>query len=68
MVQQDDVAMKSSVKAVLAVDLGESSVKILATAAGFRQDIVIEQDIVIVIEQDIVIVIEQDIVIEREDR
>src|ERR1700730_9918007 len=36
-VRQDDVAMKSSVKAVLAVDVGGSSVKILATGQSERR-------------------------------
>ncbi len=35
--RQDDVAMKSSVKAVLAVDVGGSSVKILATGQSERR-------------------------------
>src|ERR1700730_5724288 len=35
--RQDDVAMKSSVKAVLAVDVGGSSVKILATGESERR-------------------------------
>jgi polyphosphate glucokinase len=37
MVRQDNVAMKSSTTAVLAVDVGGSSVKILATGQGERQ-------------------------------
>ena len=36
-VRQDDVAMKSSVKAVLAVDVGGNSVKILATRQSERR-------------------------------
>ena len=36
-VRQNDVAMKSSVKAVLAVDVGGSSVKILATGQSERR-------------------------------
>jgi hypothetical protein len=35
--RQDDVAMKSSVKTVLAVDVGGSSVKILATGQSERR-------------------------------
>jgi polyphosphate glucokinase len=37
MVRQDNVAMKSSTTAVLAVDVGGSSVKILATGQGERR-------------------------------
>jgi polyphosphate glucokinase len=36
-VEDDEVAMKSSVKAVLAVDVGGSSVKILATGQSERR-------------------------------
>ena len=36
-VRHDDVAMKSSAKAVLAVDVGGSSVKILATGQSERR-------------------------------